>query len=314
MQKILTALAKNILTTITYYDSMDFPMTEFEIWKHLIRADYYAVDQCVMKIELEHVVSELKNKNLLAFLDNRNGFYFLKGRDELVEKRIASTKLAAEKIRGIHRVAAFLRFIPFVRMVAITGRLAMKNARPQSDWDLLIVLKSGRIWIGRTLVTIAVHLIGKRRRGKKIADRVCLNYFVTDESLEVITKDLFSANEYTFLYPLFGWKVFQRFQVNNKWIRSMKPNYDLVSICPLKTLEDCQASKIIRGLGELLLNFSFLENVLKAVEKRKIMSNPKTIKEGSLIYAHDDALVFLPDPHGPRLFEKFKKKIANLGL
>jgi hypothetical protein len=314
MQKILTTLSKNILATVTYYDSMDFPMTEFEVWKHLIRADYYAVDQCAMKIELEHVIKELRNKNLAAFLDNRNGFYFLKGRDEIVVKRIASTKLAAEKIRGIQSVVSFLRFIPFVRMVAITGRLAMKNARPQSDWDLLVVLKNKRIWIGRTLVTLAVHLIGKRRRGKKIADMVCLNYFVTDESLEVITKDLFSANEYTFLYPLFGWEVFKRFQINNKWIRSMKPNYDLVSICPLKTLRDSRISSFVRSFGELILNFSLLENVLKTVEKRKIMTNPKTTREGSLIYAHDDALVFLPDPHGPRLFEKFKEKIANFGL
>ena len=94
----------------------------------------------------------------------------------------------------------------------------------------------------------------------------------------------------------------------------MKPNYDLVSICPLKTFGDSKASKLIRGFGELILNFSLLENVLKTVEKRKIMTNPKTVRQGSLIYAHDDALVFLPDPHGPRLFEKFKEKIASFGL
>jgi hypothetical protein len=42
------------------------------------------------------------------------------------------------------------------------------------------------------------------------------------------------------------------------------------------------------------------------------MHNPKTHQEGSMVYANDDALVFLPSPHGPQVFEKFKEKIEQL--
>ena len=188
----------------------------------------------------------------------------------------------------------------------------MKNANVKSDWDLLIVVKNGKIWTGRTLVTTGVHLLGMRRHGKKVANRVCLNFFVTDNSLEVITKDLFSANEYMFLFPLYGWQTYLKFQMRNHWIKNMKPQYDLSEIQPSKTMEDSFWSKKIRCLGEKIFAPRWIENILRKTEKKRIMRNPKTAQEGSLVYANDDALIFLPSPHGPKIFEQFKEKINQL--
>ena len=36
---MLSALAKNILVTVVYYDVLDYPLTVFEIEKYLIRAE-----------------------------------------------------------------------------------------------------------------------------------------------------------------------------------------------------------------------------------------------------------------------------------
>ena len=152
----------------------------------------------------------------------------------------------------------------------------------------------------------------KRRHGKKVSDRVCLNFFVTDQSLEVITKDLFSANEYMFFFPLYGSDVYTKFQIKNKWIRNMKPNYALGDIMPPKTLSDSFFSKQLRKIGEFIFAPNWIENILKKVEKKRIMNNPKTHQEGSMVYANDDALVFLPNPHGPAVFEKFKEKVEQL--
>ena len=199
-------------------------------------------------------------------------------------------------------------------MIGMTGALAMKNAKEKSDLDIFLVFKNGKIWTGRTLATMFLHIIGKRRYDKKIIDRVCLNFFVTDESLEVITKDLFSASEYMFLFPLYGWKTYERFQIKNQWIKSMKPNYALCEIPPLKILEDSHLTKIIRIMGEIILSASWIENSLRKIEKKRIMRNPKTHQEGSMVYADDNALVFLPEPHGPKAFEQFKEKIEQLSM
>ncbi|KKQ79329.1 MAG: hypothetical protein UT03_C0061G0006, partial [Candidatus Moranbacteria bacterium GW2011_GWD2_38_7] len=54
--------------------------------------------------------------------------------------------------------------------------------------------------------------------------------------------------------------------------------------------------------------------ILRKIEKKRIMNNPKTHQEGSLVYANDDALVFLPIPHGPKIFEQFKEKVNQLSV
>jgi len=197
-------------------------------------------------------------------------------------------------------------------MVAVTGAVAMKNSKPASDLDFLIALRHEKIWTGRTIVTLLLHLLGKRRYGLKIADRACLNHFITDESLEVVTKDLYSASEYMFIFPLFGWEIFRKFQLKNGWISRMKPTFGISEIPPLKLVPDLRLAKAIRNIGEALIGWEWVEAVLRKAEKKRISKNPKTHQEGSLICADDGALVFLPSPRGPLIFEKFKKKVEEL--
>ncbi len=194
-------LSRNILETIIYYDILDFPLTSFEIWKYLTVAEENAdeKDEC----SLGDVVEALESRDLKKHIEEFWGFYFLKGRKELVERRIQNDKNSIAKFKIAERVAWWLRFVPFVRMVAVTGTLAMKNSEKNSDIDFLVVLEKGRIFTGRLLVTLTVHLLGKRRYKKKIKNRICLNYFITVGSLEIKRQDLFAANEYSFIYPLF---------------------------------------------------------------------------------------------------------------
>ncbi|MFZ2984899.1 MAG: hypothetical protein WA054_03845, partial [Candidatus Moraniibacteriota bacterium] len=53
-----------------------------------------------------------------------------------------------------------------------------------------------------------------------------------------------------------------------------------------------------------------LEKWLAAWQTEKIRRNPKTSLEGSLIEAHDQALIFLPSPRGPQVFEKYKERLS----
>ena len=94
----------------------------------------------------------------------------------------------------------------------------------------------------------------------------------------------------------------------------MKPSYSLCEVSNMKITADSNISKIIRKTGEAILSPIWIENWLRRIEKKRIMENPKTHQEGSMVYANDDALVFLPEPHGPKIFEEFKKKIEELSI
>jgi len=312
-------LQKNILTTIAYYDVMKYPMTAFEVWKYLTAISSATADPISNEgmnnknsCSLLDVMQELESEKLKNIIEEYNGFYFLKGRKDLVEQRLERNKIANQKLKKLLKTVKWLRYAPFVRMLAVTGSLAMKNAEVRSDLDLLVVLKHGRIFTGRLWVTLIAHLLGKRRHGNKINNRICLNYFITDQSLEISPKDLFSASEYSFIRPIFGWHNFQEFQKQNEWLKKYKPNFKLDEIPNLKFIRETVFSRRLRRWGETILSFNFMENILKKWQIKRIANDPRTYQAGSLVVANDEMLIFLPEPQGPDVFERFQKRLLSL--
>jgi hypothetical protein len=301
-------MKENIISTATYYNELNYPLTVFEMWKYLTMAN----SESNANIQLCELIKYLESDELKKYIEEFEGFYFLKGRKDLLEKRLKNNKLSDDKLRKLKKFVSILSYVPFVRMIALTGRMAMKNAEDKSDWDLFIVLKARRIWIGRTLITILVQLLGKRRHGNKIKDRICLNYFSTDQSLEIRHKDIFSANEYYFMVPLFGKKTYQKFMEANQWIREFKPNFQKPEVDNLELMRDNGWKKFSRKFWEIIFDSDWLEEKLRRWEKKKIESNPKTYFEGSFIEASDSALIFFPEPKGPKIFENFKQSIEEL--
>lgn len=314
-----TQLYKNIIATITYFDVNDYPLTSFEIWKHLIK-----INSNTNKLENEEqdnysfreILKVLKTEEFKKYVAEKNGFYFLQGRDKIIEKRRQNEVISVYKIKKLQKKVHLLRFTPFVQMICLTGKLSQKNGSNKSDLDVLIVLKSGHIWTGRFLVTFLTQILGWRRHGKKQKNRICLNYYVTEKSLKVPTQDLFSAQEYSFILPLFdNNNYFNKFQrANREWIQSYKPNYDIYAFKSDLTIADCKFSHFFRLVFERILSFNFIENILRHIQKHKILDNPKTKVIGSLIIANDKHLVFLPEPHGPKIFSEYKARFEALEI
>ncbi len=308
-------LSSQILSTLIYYDILDYPMTSFEVWKYLNATDRKEKEEDIFK--LHDIMKELENDKLKNQIEEYRGFYFLRGRKALVERRLEKNKISEQKFKVIRKVVFWLRFLPFVRMVAVTGTVAMKNAGQSSDLDLLIVLKSGRIFLGRTLVTGLVHLMGKRRYGKKIVDRICLNCFLTDKSLESRLRDVFSASEYFFIVPLVGRETFRSFQRENIWIKNFKTNFYPDASGNLKEIsEKGWAFKIKFFLEKFFeLNiFNELEKSLKKWQTERIARDPRTKEEGSIIVADAQALIFFHRAHSLKMNKLFQKRLEELAV
>ncbi len=305
-------LEQNIFATICYYDVLMYPLTLFEIWKYLMVENYQEnVENLQTKICFSDITNSLEKNFLKDKIENYQGFYFLRGQKMLVSERISRNKLSEKKYKRIIKVVRFLRIIPFVRMIGVTGRMAMKNAQEKSDLDLFIILEKEHIFTGRILVTLATHILGVRRYGKKIANRICLNYFITTGSLKIGTQDIFSSSEYFFILPVFGFACFKKFQKANNWIKKYHKNYVPIELPVLKTIEDNFLTSHIRKIGESFFGGKFLEEKLKKYQTNRIMNDSRTKNPGSLIVADDDSLIFLPNPQGPKIFENFKRRLEE---
>jgi hypothetical protein len=304
---VQSQISENILDTIIYYDILKFPLTSFEIWKYLLSEKIFTLGE---------IVEALEGDELKTDIEEFRGFYFLKGRKDLVDRRIQCDKNSSIKFEIAEKVARWLRYIPFVRMIAVTGTLAMKNCEKNSDIDFFVVLEKGRIFTGRLLVTLIVHLLGRRRYGNKIRNRVCLNYFITTDSLEIQRQDIFAANEYCFIYAIFGYNVFQKFcETNLGWIKKFKPNWSIPDLKPARyCVEQSSLSVFIQKLFESLIN-SLWGDRIEAWQKRqqvaRIERNPLTKKEGAYIEYTDQNLIFLPVPQGVGIEEEWQRRVKS---
>lgn len=310
-------LQKNILFTIIYYDVMDYPLTAFEVWKYLISRNTKhetCSEDDYSRCSLAEVMGSLESEEIKKHIEEYQGFYFLKGRKFLVEQRLERNKISEEKYKIILRAVKFLKFIPYIRMVAVAGRVAMKNARVKSDLDILVIFERGHIFTGRFLAFILLGFSGARRKDKKIKNKICLNHFFsTDFSVSI--KDLFSSHAYVFMLPVFGFKYYQKFLEKNDWIRDFRPNFSN-EISSLKEKKDSQFSKTVRKFLEYVFSPEIIERKLKKFQVAKIKFNPKTQKKGAVIIYSDDELAFWPDfeKQGPRIYGRFKNKLAELSL
>lgn len=319
-------LHKNILATIAYYDVMEYPMTAFEVWKYLISCSTEPRKVAMLlrgkhetqsedsRCSLADIFEELQGEEMKKNIEEYQGFYFLHGRRFLVRQRLERNKISEAKYKIILRTIKILKLIPFLQMIAVVGRVAMKNAEKESDLDLLFVFRKNHIFTGRFLTYLLISILGKRRKENKIKNRICLNHFLSDE-YSISMKDLFSSHEYCFMLPVFNFEAYKKLMERNSWIKKYRPNFDNM-INSLKKEKDSWFSKSARSILENILSFNFIENNLKKIQLAKIKSNPKTQKSGGVIIYSDDELAFWPEfeKQGPLIFSKFKEKLSELGI
>lgn len=302
-------LQKSVLSTLVYYDTLDYPLTGFEVWKHLLTADGVSQTEPVSLGAVLRTLDDLRQAGRVVLFQ---GFWVLPDRTALIPLRIRREKTAVEKLKRASHLIRACSWLPFVRMIALTGSLSMKQGDRESDWDFLVVMRGGAIWTGRLLLTLWLSLLGKRRHGAKVYDRACLNCYLSDAQLAVPLQDLFSSHEYRFLYPVIGRATFRQFELANRWMLRYRPNF----------LPTVSAGHFLRSTGEFqerlqaflewFIPLAWLEPWAARLQRYFIEHNPKTTLPGSFIEATDRALVFLPEPKGPKIFERFKKQLSQV--
>ncbi len=289
---------KNILFTIAYYNALDFYPDTFFVWKHLI--DVKRRGQSIAFSEVLRGLEELKEKQKII---SKNGFWKLNIVDQNETKRdwykhqIQKNKISIKKINNAKKWGQVLQHLPYLKGILLTGTLALKRAEENSDWDVLVIIKKNRIWLGRLVLTFWLHFIGKRRHHQKTKNRFCLNQFAVEDRLAFQERNEFSANEIlNGRWLIAGVDLKNRFLKSNiDWLKKYKPNYKLRRIGNAQRRES-----LIGKFSEYFLEkFCFgekLNQVFKKVMIKKITNNPKTYFKDADIRYGDFFLVFLPHP------------------
>jgi len=204
-------LDANEVSSLIYHDIFDYPLSLGELMKW--RAG-----------------KKLTINNEELTIKSRNGFYFFKGRDGIILKRLLRERISTRKFEIARKAGQILRLIPTIKMVAVTGALAMGNAEDESDIDLMIISKSGTLWTTRLITLLFLDLLGIPRRkygDRNQKDKLCLNIWLDEASLTWPKKsrNSYTAHEICQTGPLVNKdKTYDRFIYENLWVREFWPN------------------------------------------------------------------------------------------
>ncbi|MFN8376830.1 MAG: hypothetical protein U0694_28655 [Anaerolineae bacterium] len=206
----MDAIEAAVLRTVLYADVFKFPLTSREIHHFLIN------DEPVTYADIEKTLNT--SSILKQHLRQAHGYYVRAGHEDTIEVRRAREQASEQLIPLALRYAAWLSHLPFVRMVALTGALSMRNAVENDDLDYLLVTVPGRVWLARAAAIVMVRLV--RLRGTEI----CPNYVLDENALAQSRQDVFIAHEITQMVPLFGHDLYQQMRAANGWVDYHLPN------------------------------------------------------------------------------------------
>lgn len=305
-------IKQDVLSTILFYDLLDYPLSVSEIFKYLsISQEKY------QNLRLIDIFNNIENE----LIEKKNGLYYLAQNERKIKQRIKREKITAQKWKKIKKICKILTIIPFIRGIGVSGSLTLFNAKKESDFDLIIITETKKIWTTRFLLSIFLNFLNQKRTGAKTEDKICLNCFVTVKSLEIKEEikphNLYSAQEYARIIPIFENRksLWQEFKTANFWIKNYVFNYPWPQP-PKLSITNNKIINLIRIVGEKMLNNpigNFMEILLKNQQIKRIKRN-LTNKPDDQIFFSDEYLFFHPHSKSLKLLNRFYEAIYNIGL
>ena len=158
------------MKTIAFFDMFDYPLTAIEIFK------YSGLKSSLLAITNE---LDLGSGGLDKIIEEKNGFYFLRGRGRIMDIKMKRYNIADKKFRRALLVAKIFRFIPWIKMIAVSNIIGAHNMKKEGDIDFFIITDKKRIWITRFFcagsMSLAYADLSGESSGERQSRRLTLN-------------------------------------------------------------------------------------------------------------------------------------------
>lgn len=213
-------IKKEVLRTVIWFDLFFHPLTSFEVFKFLKISSNYN--------EVLLILSELSSENKII---NKDGFWCLINREEIIKDRFKRLNYFKLKIKRAKKFVKFISVFPFVRGVAVANIIGDHNLKKGSDVDLFIISSANKIWLCRFFCTFLAKILGLRPNRKTKQDKICLSFYVSEDNLNLEkylynNKDLYFIYWFTGLQPIFfKTGVWEKFWQENIWLKKYLPNF-----------------------------------------------------------------------------------------
>jgi hypothetical protein len=280
----LTPIQQAIIKTVSHFDVMDYPLTLIELFRGLS----VKTDLMTLKTELDKLVD-------LRIITVETGFYFLSGRETILQIRHRHYRLFLKKIKVAERYIYCLNKLPWIKAVAIYNSLSYKYAKVGSDIDLFIITTANRVWSARFVINIILKILKLRPKNNNSDNKLCPSYWIDETELN-ISNFAFEA-DYSYEYYLNHFtfltgdnKIIENFFLTNSWLREKFPNWQ-----PINFIRKIIFNKqnLLKQLAELIFGLIpekiYKKIQLKILPKSYFLNNDnkKVVLTNRVIKLHD---------------------------
>lgn len=197
-----------IVATVAYADVFDMPID-------IVRLHRFLVGCSAGASEVVSTVGELVESGKLG---RRDDVVHLPGRAEVLdvhdERTLRAEAMWADAQRWGRRIAR----LPFVRMVAVTGGLAVDSVADHDDIDYFIIAAPTRLWLTRFM------MVGLVKLAEREDIELCPNYIVSERALDFDDRALYVARELAQMVPIVGRDRCTDLRRRNSWMFDFLPN------------------------------------------------------------------------------------------
>lgn len=223
-------LEKQVILTLVYANYFSYPLSAEEVHLRLIYAFDNWQAQSFKKFSQQEILTVLKNLCQKKKLKKIQNYFYLTSFFKITQdkSRKDKFKLSQQKKESLKNLINFIKRIPFIEALALTGSMAVENVSSlDDDIDFLLVCQKNRLWLTRLIILIYALLQGKKVLFTDKQDW-CFNIFLCSGDLEMSRKkqNLYLAYEVCQIKWLVDKNNLQKnFLEANSWVKSFLPYY-----------------------------------------------------------------------------------------
>lgn len=303
-------LDRSILLALAYAGAFPWPLTLIELYER-IGEQRYALGEIASRVDLMVTNGSVRCEH---------GFYsFSDVSAGVAWRRVCQQKECAQKWTRMLYCARRFRAVPYVRMIAASGSLALGNTDADSDWDMFVIAQAGRLYTARAGMLLAAWCEGRLRtkRMRTAPDKFCFNHFIATDCLAIKHRSIFVTHALAELVPMYDDLGFlPRLWQANRWISEYRllPKY---ASFVRRSVAPSRALGIFRHGVELLLDTWIgdgVERALRAWMQRRIAREPATHERGGRVVSNDCEIEFHPRSFEAIVLSRYNAALVRMGL
>lgn len=309
-----------ILATLAYADAAGMPLTAHQAWRKLLTVPHGG--SVVAVPTLGETAIALDRMAAHGSVRCEDGWYAPAGTEGgFAARRTEQEKIQAQKFKRMRAKAFWLQAVPFARALAASGSLAAGTTGRDSDWDMFIIARRGRLYTVRVLLSLAAWLMRSLRtkRQRVAPDKFCFNHYVTDDGLNLRHRSLYVACQLASLIPVYDPDgMVPRLWDANRWAGDwLAHGLPETTQTVRRLMRRSGFLTLVRRVFEVVLSGppgNALEAVLRRWQQRRIVREPATHARGGRVIADGRELEFHPHSAERAVLARYNAATAAMGM